>query len=294
MANQWQCEFKMFDHETGRWENDGGIAVDPARELEDKVAALDRFWSEYKEEMHKYGMESDDPDDAVSISVNKKLIQEHAEYQQMRGALVTKLKILRPDSFTPEEVEADVATGITHTIAQMDTLFMNAVADAVVNANRVICGRIKTGSPMSGQEQVGQFVTDLRRAFQPLHNLPLAVGKWLSSITKTQNWIAVGVPVNGDIYSDWKFDVPVKDGVWRMNGKRASDLCERVMMNATYVPEDRKLDHNIASGLAEVEAGISRLNNFTAVAHGLNQEAVGVTANLQSLSDELEEMLDAA
>lgn len=174
-----------------------------------------------------------------------------------------------------------------HSVEQTQYFFTCLIADAIRHVKKFFFNRIEVATEPTIAQQIGEFVTEIRRLFRTEYKMLVDVG--FQGLTNTDMWVNIGVPSDKNDYK-WRFTYYATDGTYQMNVAHAKTLCENAAKMATSdktMDEEFREINNTLNGLMRettaldsliykakelnVQAG-TVLDNLCAIAEKLNQE----------------------
>jgi hypothetical protein len=187
----------------------------------------------------------------------------------------------------PSESEILMSTNETiqkFSVEQTQYLFTCLVADAIRHVKKFFFNRIEVATEPTIPQQVGEFVTELRRLFRAEYKTLGDVG--FHGLTDTDMWVNVACPSDKNDYK-WRFTYYATDGVHQMNVAQAKTLCENAAKMATSdktMDEEFREINNTLNGLMRETTA---LDTIIYKAKELNVQAGTVVDNLCAIAEKL-------
>jgi hypothetical protein len=186
----------------------------------------------------------------------------------------------------PSESEVCMATDTAKkcSVEQTHYLFTCLVADAIRHVKKFFFNRIEVATEPTVAQQVGEFVTEIRRLFRDEYKPLGDVG--FHGLTDTDMWVNVGVPNDKAEYK-WKFTYSTTDGFQPINLALTKILCENAIKMAT---SDKTMDEEfreINNSLNNLMRETTALDTLIYKAKELNGQAATVVDNLCAIAEKL-------
>jgi hypothetical protein len=163
-------------------------------------------------------------------------------------------------------------------------LFTCLIADAIRHVKKFFYNRSEIALEPTGAQQIGEFVTEIRRLLRGEYGKLLDIG--FQNLTNTDMWTNVAVPSSKYDYR-WSFQYYTIDGVHQMNSYQAQTLCENAQKMAisdkTMEEEFREINNTLNNLLRETTA----LDTLVYKAKDLNAQADVVVHNLCVIAESL-------
>lgn len=190
-------------------------------------------------------------------------------------------------AWEPSESEVCMATNDTvhkYSVKQTQYLFTCLVADAIRHVKKFFFNRIEVATEPTIAQQIGEFVTEIRRLFRAEYKMLVDIG--FQGLTETDMWSNVGVPSDKNDYK-WRFTYYTTDDIQKMNVAHAKTLCENAAKMAitdkTMDEEFREINNSLNNLMRETTA----LDTLIYKAKELNVEAGTVVDNLCAIAEKL-------
>jgi hypothetical protein len=187
----------------------------------------------------------------------------------------------------PSESEVVMSTTETvekYSVEQTQYLFTCLVADAIRHVKKFFFNRIEVATEPTIAQQVGEFVTEIRRLLRAEYSMLPALG--FNGLTNTDMWVNVGLPSDKADYK-WRFTYYTIDGVHQMNVAHVKTLCENAAKMAT---SDKTMDEEfreINNSLNNLMRETTALDTIIYKAKELNAQAGTVVDNLCAIAEKL-------
>lgn len=187
----------------------------------------------------------------------------------------------------PSESEVVMSTSDAikkYSVEQTQYLFTCLVADATRHVKKFFFNRVEVATEPTVAQQVGEFVTEIRRLLRSEYAPLLNIG--FHGLTDTEMWVNVGVPNDKNDYK-WRFTYYATDGVHQMNVAHAKTLCENATKIAT---SDKTMDEEfreINNSLNNLMRETTALDTLIYKAKELNAQASTVVDNLCAIAEKL-------
>lgn len=187
----------------------------------------------------------------------------------------------------PSESETYMVTNTTikkYSIAETHYLFTCLIANAIRHVKKYFFKRTEVAVEPSVAQQIGEFVTEMRRLLRAEYAPLVDIG--FGNLTNTEMWRNVGVPSAINDYK-WRFTYYTEEGAYQMNQPQATILCDNAAKMAssdkTMDEEFREINNSLNNLMKETTA----LDTLIFKAKELNAQAGVVVDNLCSIAEKL-------
>lgn len=188
----------------------------------------------------------------------------------------------------PSESESFTINTTTKLSAeQLKYRFTCLIADAIKHVKKFFFNRAEVATEPTTAQQVGEFVTEIRRLLRSEYADLADCG--FRDLTNTEMWYNVGVP-NAKNDFRWNQSFITTTDILVMNQFLATTLCENAMKmatsNQTIDEEFREINNSLNNLLREQTA----LDTLVYKAKDLNLQSGAVVDNLCGIAEKLQEL----
>jgi len=217
-------------------------------------------------------------------SVCKNHLDELWEGEELDVSCINEFVKAKMDAdWEPSESETFVSNIVARTEEEVNYQFTCLISEAIRHVKKFFFTRTEVATAPTVAQQVGEFVTELRRLLRG----PYAAFTEFANrdLTKTDIWANVGVP--NSTYYNWSFSYPTKEGAATMTLAKAQVLCENAQKMAIT---DKTLDEEfreINNGLNNLLRETTALDTLVYKAKEINAQAEVVCGNLCLIAESL-------